>query len=136
MLLLIAAAEPSGDSLVFWRAVDLLGLSRDAAAALQEAGLLGVGSSVVFRHPLVRSASYRFASRDARRSAHHALSEAVDPELDPDRRALHRALAAAGPDEEVAVELERSAERALRRGGYAAAASFCGCRHMNAVNAR
>ena len=124
MLLLIAATEPSGDPLVFWRAVDLLGLSRDGAGALQEAGLLRVGSSVVFRHPLVRSASYRLASVDARRSVHRALSEAVDPEVDPDRRALHGALAAAGPDENVAVDLERSAERALKRGGYAAAASF------------
>jgi DNA-binding CsgD family transcriptional regulator len=124
MLLLIAAAEPSGDPLVFWRAVDLLGLSRDAAGALQEAGLLRVGSSVVFRHPLVRSASYRSASVAARRSVHGALSQAVDPDLDPDRRALHLALATPGPDEKVAIDLERSAERALRRGGYAAAASF------------
>ena len=124
MLLLIAAAEPSGDPILFWRAVDLLGLRHDAAGALQEAGLLRVGSRVAFRHPLVRSASYRFASVDARRSAHRALSEAVDPAVDPDRRALHRALAAPGPDEEVAVELERSADRAFRRGGYAAAASF------------
>jgi DNA-binding CsgD family transcriptional regulator len=123
-LLLIAATEPSGDPLVFWRAVDLLGLSRDAAGVLQEAGLLRVGTSVVFRHPLVRSASYRLASVDARRSVHRALSEAVDPDVDPDRRALHRALAAPGPDERVAVDLERSAERALKRGGYAAAASF------------
>ena len=124
MLLLIAAAEPSGDPLVFWRAVDLLGLSRDAAGAVREAGLLRVSSSVVFRHPLVRSASYRLASVDARRSVHRALSEAVDPDVDPDRRALHRALAAAGPDEKVAVDLERSAERALKRGGYVAAAGF------------
>ena len=124
MLLLIAAAEPSGDPLVFWRAVDLLGVSRDAAEVLYEAGLLRVGLSVVFRHPLVRSASYRFASVDARRSVHRALSEAVDPDVDADRRALHRALAARGPDEQVAVDLERSAERALRRGGYGAAASL------------
>ena len=124
MLLLTAAAEPSGDPLVFWRAVDLLGLSRDAAGAVQEAGLLCVGSRVVFRHPLVRSASYRFAPADARRAVHRALSEAVDPDVDPDRRALHRALATPGPHEKVAVELERSAERAFRRGGYAAAASL------------
>ena len=124
MLLLIAAAEPSGDPLVFWRAVDLLGVSRDAAEVLYEAGLLRVGLSVVFRHPLVRSASYRFASVDARRAVHRALSEAVDPDVDADRRALHRALAARGPDEQVAVDLERSAERALRRGGYGAAASL------------
>jgi DNA-binding CsgD family transcriptional regulator len=124
MLLLVAATEPSGDSLVFWRALDLLGLSRDAAGALEEAGLLRVGSSVVFRHPLVRSASYHAASADERRAVHRALSEAVNPDADPDRRALHRALAAPGPDENVAVDLERSAQRALKRGGYAAAASF------------
>jgi hypothetical protein len=124
MLLLIAAAEPSGDPLVFWRAVDLLGLSRDATGPLQEAGLLRVGSSVALRHPLVRSASYRFASVDARRSVHRALAEAMDPDVDPDRRALHRALAALGPDEAVAADLERTAKRALGRGGYGAAASF------------
>jgi DNA-binding CsgD family transcriptional regulator len=124
MLLLIAAAEPSGDPLLLWRAADLLGVPPGAADALEEAGLLHAGPSVVFRHPLVRSAVYRFASLDARRSVHRALAAATDPEADPDRRAWHRARAAPGPDEEVAAELERSAGRALGRGGFAAAAAF------------
>ena len=39
----------------------------------------GLGPNVVLHHPLVRSACYRLASLDARRSVHGALAEAVDP---------------------------------------------------------
>jgi DNA-binding CsgD family transcriptional regulator len=124
MLLLAAAAEPVGDPVLLWRAADLLGVPRDAADSLAESGLLQVGAKVEFRHPLVRSAVYRLAALNARRSVHGALAEVTDPELDPDRQAWHLALAAPGPDEQVAVELERSADRAQARGGYAAEAAF------------
>jgi DNA-binding CsgD family transcriptional regulator len=123
-LLLLAAAEPLGDPALLWLAAGRLGIGADAAAPAEEEGLLTVGARVTFRHPLVRSAVYQAAPAADRRHAHHAIAEATDPGTDPDRRAWHRAQAAAGPDEGIAAELERSASRAQARGGLAAAAAF------------
>jgi DNA-binding CsgD family transcriptional regulator len=124
LFLLVAAAEPIGDPLLLWSAADRLGINAGAAAAAETDGLLAVGERVRFRHPLVRSAVYRSADVAERRAVHLALAEATDREADPDRRAWHLALATAGVDEEVAIELERSAGRAQGRGGTAAAAAF------------
>jgi DNA-binding CsgD family transcriptional regulator len=123
-LVLIAAAEPVGDPVLLWRAAEQLGIAADAAAPAAAAGLLEFGARVRFRHPLVRSAVYRAASEEERRTVHRALAQSTDPEVDPDRHAWHRAQAAPGPDEDVAAELERSAGRAQARGGLAAAAAF------------
>ena len=123
-LLLLAAAEPVGDVTLLRRAAELLGLEADEAAPAEAAGLIDIGARVRFRHPLVRSAAYRAASAPDRRDVHRALADATDPQLDPDRRAWHRAHAAARLDETVAGELERSAGRARNRGGTAAAAAF------------
>jgi DNA-binding CsgD family transcriptional regulator len=123
-LLLLAAAEPTGDPALMWRAAGRLGIGVTAAQPAAEAALVEFGARVRFRHPLVRSAAYRSASAQEKQQVHHALAEATDPELDPDRRAWHRAHAAPGPDEDIAAELERSAGRAQARGGVAAAAAF------------
>jgi DNA-binding CsgD family transcriptional regulator len=123
-LLLVAAADPTGEPGLVWRAAGRLGIPTEAATPAAETGLLEFGAWVRFRHPLVRSAAYRLASVRGRQDVHRALAEATDAQLDPDRRAWHRAQAAAGPDENVAAELERSAGRAQARGGLAAAAAF------------
>jgi DNA-binding CsgD family transcriptional regulator len=124
LLMLVAAAEPAGDPTLVWRAAARLGIGAEAAWPSADAELLAMGERVVFRHPLVRSAVYRAAPAADRRAAHQALAEATDPQADPDRRAWHRAQATLGPDEDVAAELERSADRALARGGRVAAAAF------------
>jgi DNA-binding CsgD family transcriptional regulator len=123
-LLLAAAADPLGDVPLLWRTAELLGIGAAAAGPAESADLLTVDSRVRFRHPLVRSATYRAASATERRDAHRALAEATDPATDPDRRAWHRAHATLGFDASLASELERSAGRAQARGGIAAAAAF------------
>jgi DNA-binding CsgD family transcriptional regulator/uncharacterized membrane protein (DUF2068 family) len=123
-LLLTAAAEPVGDVSLLVRALALLEVPMSTAAAAEAAGLIDIAARVRFRHPLVRSATYRAADPRDRRAVHQALAEAIDPELDPDRRAWHRAQGADGPDEAVAAELVSSADRAQRRGGVAASSAF------------
>src|SRR4051794_29529534 len=123
-LLLVAAADPTGDLALVWRAAQRLGVPESAAHTVEGDGLLALDASVVFRHPLARSAVYRASAAHERSAVHRALAEATDPSLDPDRRAWHRAHAATMPDENVAADLEASAARAQSRGGFAAAAAF------------
>ena len=123
-LLLLAAAEQYGDSTVLWRAAEHLGVGPEAADLPELDHLIAFEPAVAFRHTLVRSAVYHGASGPARRRAHEALAVALDPERDPDRRAWHLAAATVAPDEHVAAQLERAADRARRRGGWASGAAF------------
>ena len=122
LLLLLAAAESSGDLPQVLSAANALGTGPDALAAAERAGLVAVDEArLVFRHPLVRAAAYHSAPLASRQAAHRALADVLDGRLDPDgRRAWHRAAAASGWDEQVAAELVQTAERYRTRGGYAA----------------
>ncbi len=76
---------------------------------------------VAFCHPTARSCLVHMSSAGRRRAAHRALAAVLDDA--PDRRAWHLAHAAEGPDEAVALELSRVAERTLARAGAAEAAA-------------
>src|SRR4051794_12111550 len=123
-LLLLAAAEPTGDPALLWRAAERLGITGPVLEPAESAGLIEIDGRVRFRHPLVRSAVYRAATPQERRQVHRALADATDAGGDPGRRAWHLTEAASGPDEDVAAELERAAGRAQARGGLAATAAF------------
>jgi DNA-binding CsgD family transcriptional regulator len=123
-LVLLAACEPTGDPVVIWLAAGRSGIGTAAAGPAVEAGLLEFGARVRFTDPLLRSAAYWSASAQDRREAHHVLAEATDPLLHSAERAWHRGQSAAGSDEDIAGELERSATQAQARGEPAVAAAF------------
>jgi DNA-binding CsgD family transcriptional regulator len=121
---LLAAADPAGKRDQLWRAATRAGI--DPEAASDETAWAGVlefpGNSVRFRYPLLRSAVYHGASAADLRRAHRTLGETGDSEL----RSWHLAAAAVVPDEELAAELQHTAERSAARGGYAARAALLG----------
>lgn len=120
-LLVIVAAEGTGDLGTILRAAAILGVPEEGLADAERAGLIEVSAgSVRFRHPLVRTAAYQCALFTQRQAVHQTLAE-ITERSDPDRWAWHLAAAAVGPDERAAAALERTAERAVRRNGQAAA---------------
>jgi DNA-binding CsgD family transcriptional regulator len=124
MLLLLAAADSSADAGEVWKAASVLGVPPDAAASAEAADLIMLGTRIVYRHPLIRSAVYGGARPADRRAVHGALAAVTDGDRDPDRRVWHLASAAVGPDEEIAAVLQTRAERARARGSHAAEVAF------------
>ncbi|MEI9514453.1 AAA family ATPase [Agromyces sp. CCNWLW213] len=124
VVLLLAAADPTGDPRLIARAANGIGRSIDDLEAAEAAGLVRIGRRLTFEHPLVRSAAYGRASPEELRRVHAALAEATDRQRDPDRRAWHQALGTFGLSETAAAALEQSAGRAGARGGFLAAAAF------------
>ncbi|MEV6966549.1 AAA family ATPase [Hamadaea sp. NPDC051192] len=113
--LLLVAALDDGDDLDEVLAATARFLDRPATADDVEPAVAGRLISVDeqyqvrFRHPLMRSALRQSAAVAQRRRVHACLAEIVTGH---DRRLWHRAAAAAGPDETLAVELAAAAIRA------------------------
>jgi DNA-binding CsgD family transcriptional regulator len=121
-ILLISAAEGTGDLRLLMRAGQSLGITPvTMETALEEAersGLVHIDDGLRFRHPLIRAAIYETATREQRRKVHRTIGAALNQTSDGDRRAWHLAAATLEPDDEVAAELERTASRAAQRNGY------------------
>jgi DNA-binding NarL/FixJ family response regulator len=79
------------------------------------------GDRIRFAHPLLAPACYEAMPLHKRRRVHERLAGL---DVDPEERARHLAIAAAGPNEEVAFALEAAAEHAGARGARQAAADL------------
>ncbi len=115
---LVVAASEVGELRVLSRALAVLGLDSRHLKPAERAGLVTLGSSVDFCHPLARSAIYGAAGQIDRGEAHGALAVAAGAAGEADRRAWHLAAAARGPDERIASALVGAAESARHRGGF------------------
>lgn len=122
-LMLLAAADDTGESAVVLEAASRLGVDIGNLDPVEASGLLRVdGQSVIFRHSLVRAAVYQSATFSKKRAVHDALSTTLQNHPRYEYQGLwHRAAATPGLDDALASELDASSEAALSRGGHVAA---------------
>ncbi len=121
VLLTAALAPGSAPEIVFSAAPDP-DVARSHLAAAVEAGVVEAGhAEVTFTHPLLRSVLIDDAAPRLLRATHARLAEVAEPQLASPR---HRALAADGPDEGVAVALDNAAGTAQLRGASDTAADL------------
>src|SRR6266545_4125956 len=120
LLTAAALAEPTVDVLATAH-----GDVERTVLALEEAARAGVieleESRVRFSHPLLASVCYEKTPVWQRRAAHRRLAV---PVAAAEERARHLALAAEGPDADVALALDEAAGRSAARGATAAAAEL------------
>ena len=121
--LVVLASSTVDEPALLSRALAASGLGLDALEPAEDLGLVELGATIRFHHPLVRSAVYEAAPPSERRAAHRALAEALATSGSPELRAWHLAASAIEPDETVAAALEEAAGTARERRGLIAAAA-------------
>ncbi|HEY1489148.1 MAG TPA: AAA family ATPase [Micromonosporaceae bacterium] len=105
--------EVAAGTAAVWRFADA-GVDTDALAAAVAAGVVTVDAGTVrSTHPLLGAAAYAALPADRRRALHARLAARTD---DPVEHARHAALAATGPDAQVAHTLDIGAAAALAAG--------------------
>ncbi|WP_329565493.1 ATP-binding protein [Kitasatospora sp. NBC_01266] len=124
-LLLVAAAEQSGVLATVLRAAETLGVGTVHLSPAEQAGLLRrtPDGRYTLRHPLLRAAILHAAPLERTMAAHRALGAVLRANGELDSGSWQLALAATGPDAELAEALEGVARRAVARGGHAGAAA-------------
>lgn len=120
---LVVAAESTGNVDLITAAATELGLRPSAPGDVEAAGLVDLGATVRFRHPLVRAAAYTAAHGRDRLRVHAALSAVADATGLREHAAWHAAKSTLGSSEEVARRLSDVADLAGRRGGYTSKAN-------------
>lgn len=123
-LLLLAAAEPTGDPALWWEAGALIGAGEVDAAVLEAQHLIRFETRLVLSSPRLRSIVYTAASPSSRRAAHGALAKVTGRHGPADRHAWHAALATRALDDALSLSLSQAADAACRRGGPYAQAAF------------
>ena len=121
--MVVAAASDSDDAETVASALAELRLDRaDLAPAEADRLIVLAQGRLDFFHPLLRSSLYSSVLPEELRDIHAAYARALPGDQNLERRAAHLAEATGAPDDSVAATLESAADRALARGGYAAAA--------------
>ena len=125
--LLVAALIHGSDPQALRAALAAAGADLSALETAEDARLIFVDpSGVIFRHPLIRSATVQRAASSDRRRAHGWIAAALEADSSVEgraRRAWHLAATGYGPNEDVATMLEESAQHAVNMSGYASASS-------------
>ncbi len=119
---LVAAAAASPTVEVVLAAAGDDQLARDGLDSAEAAGVLRIADDRVrFAHPLLRSVHYSTATDRERRIAHRRLAEVTS---ETEGQVRHLALAATGPDEQLAGRLAAAAQTACLRGTAVAGAEI------------